>query len=377
MTTRASCSSEDVLNVLHIDDGKEWRGGQHQVYLLTRGLVERGVNQRVLTPRGSSLAIRLADIHNLVVEYTKHLDVVLAGLLHTRPIDIIHAHRGSAHHQALAAHRIIRGKSGRATQPLLITTRRVDFPIGHAALPIYRDREQHYIAVSSAVRNVLLSAGVCASRIDIVRCGVPPLDTAKLEDREHVRKQWGIGPGEIALGTVGALTRDKGHRFLIEALPSVVSRIPDSRFLIFGDGELAGEIQRQIRALRLDNHVRLMGHLDDVRHRLAGLDIYVHPARQEGLGTSILDAMLHGLPVVATRAGGIPDVVEDGKTGLLVRPADSISLSRCLIKLLEMDRASRVKMAERGRCRAASDFNSDSMVEGTRAVYQKLLLQNT
>lgn len=362
------------IPVAHIDDGREWRGGQRQVLLLVQGLAARGLRQWVLTPAGSPLAVRLRDFPGLV-EYDGRLGPALRKLLRVAPIRIIHTHRSGAHRKALAVHRQLRRIVSRDRWPLFVTTRRVDFALKRNPISrrVYLDPHQHYIAISSGVREMLIRGGVESERIDIVHSGIPPLDAGSVIPRHEVRGELGLSSEQIAIGNVGALTDHKGQRYLIEAAPEVLRAFPEVRFFIFGEGELRQKLEGLIERLQLADRVRLCGHVPEVSARLSGLDVYAHPSHLEGLGTAILDAMLAGLPVVAARTGGVPDVVIDGETGLLAPPGDAGAFARRLMDLLRMTQAERDAMADRGRRHARTHFSADAMVEGTFAVYRKLL----
>lgn len=361
--------------MIHIDDGHEWRGGQHQVFLLVTGLASRGVAQRVLTPRDSPLAQRLRTLGEVLVEYDGGLVPALVALASEFRPGILHAHRASAHRDALRVHRKLRRTLGAPSAPALLSTRRVDFAIKRNPFSRskYRDPHQHYIAISRGVRDVLVRGGVHPELVDVVHSGVPPLDPASIVPRDVMRTQLGLEADEIAVGNVGALTDHKGQRFLLEAAPKVLIPFPMVRFLIFGEGELQRDLETLIHRLGLQGRARLLGHVPDARHKLGGLDVYAHPSHLEGLGTSILDAMLAGLPVVAASAGGITDVIKDGETGLLAPPRDAGAFARRLLDLLRMSPGERAALAERGRAYAATAFSADAMVEGTLAVYRKIV----
>jgi glycosyltransferase involved in cell wall biosynthesis len=148
-----------------------------------------------------------------------------------------------------------------------------------------------------------------------------------------------------------------------------VRALPDTRILIFGEGELQQPLERQIRHLGLEHHVQLVGFRHDILPLLKGLDLFVMSSVTEGLGTSILDAMAASRAVVATAAGGIPEVVEHEVTGVLVPPQNSAALAEAIVRLLK-DEPLRRRMGEAGFERVRALFSVDRMVEGTLAVYE-------
>jgi glycosyltransferase involved in cell wall biosynthesis len=163
----------------------------------------------------------------------------------------------------------------------------------------------------------------------------------------------------------------KGHRHLIEAAHLVVRDLPDARFLILGDGELREHLERQVRDYHLEKHVLLPGFRTDVLGCIKGFDLFVMSSVTEGLGTSLLDAMACFRAVVATRAGGIPEIVEDGRTGVLVEPRDHASMAREIVRLLK-DAGMRRRMGEAGLARVVEHFTVERMVAETAAVYERV-----
>lgn len=360
--------------VLHLDDGRLWRGGQHQVWLLICELAAAGISQRLLARGDCPLAerARQGGIPVDPVNFHGELDFFtprrIAALAHDFGATIIHAHTGHAHVIGLRAVRKLRGAAR------LITTRRVDFPIGQGFFSRrkYTAPDQHFIAISEGVRTVLIDGGVDPGRIDLVSSGVPPIPAGQAWPRSRVRQAFGIPEDEIAIVNVGALTDHKGQRWLVEAAPMVLEALPQARIHILGEGELHGALEAQIKSLGLGQKVILHGFVEEVRLKLTGFDLFVSSSHLEGLGTVILDAMLAGLPVVAAAAGGVPDAVIDGETGRLVPPRNAAALAQAIIEGVQEPAASR-RMAESARRRVEEHFSARAMAQGTLAVYRKLL----
>jgi glycosyltransferase involved in cell wall biosynthesis len=178
--------------------------------------------------------------------------------------------------------------------------------------------------------------------------------------------------GSPIVGNIAALVPHKGQRHLVEAAALVVRQVPDARFVIAGEGELRTHLEAQIKHLGLEKHVLLTGFRPDVLSLLKAFDIFVMSSVTEGLGTSLLDAMACGKPIVATRAGGIPEVVVDGETGFLVPPRDHHAMADAIVRLLQ-DPALRERMGAAGLTRVRKRFTSEVMVSNTVRVYQRLL----
>jgi glycosyltransferase involved in cell wall biosynthesis len=173
------------------------------------------------------------------------------------------------------------------------------------------------------------------------------------------------------VGNVAALVPHKGQRHLIEAAHLVVREVPDARFVILGEGELREQLEHAVHEHHLDKHVLLPGFRTDVLGCIKGFDFFVMSSVTEGLGTSLLDAMACSRAVVATRTGGIPEVVADGDTGLLVEPRDHDAMAAAIVRLLR-DEPMRRRMATAGFARVTERFTVARMVSETAAVYARV-----
>lgn len=373
-------SNSKFLNVLHLDDGRQWRGGQHQVALLAEGLAGRGVRQCVWTPEGSPLheRMRSKSIECIHTKFRGEWDWMAARTLAQEVqrlgTNILHAHTAHAHALAVSIDRRLT-RTNPQWRGAVVSTRRVDFPVkrGFFSRRKYLYPHQHFIAISSAVRDELQKGGVAPESISLVWSGVPPLSPTALWSREKVREELKIGSSDVAIVNVGALTDHKGHRWLIEAAPAVIAAHSQASIWILGEGELRAELEAQIMRLGLKSKVHLCGHVPDARHKLAGFDLYVSSSHLEGLGTANLDAILAGLPVVAAATGGVTDIIRDGEDGLLVSARDGKALADGINRMLEINDASRSKLISTARQRVESHFSATAMVEGTMTVYSQLL----
>ncbi len=360
------------IATIQVDVEPGWRGGQRQVYLLCTGLARRGHPVVAVVRRGGELGRRLreAGIETVEVPGRSEADPssvrTLARLFRQRRSAVAGIHSG----RSLGIAAIARLLAGTAAPPL-VPTRRVDFAIGRNPFSRwkYSRAAAGIIAISEAVAGVLERSGIPRSRIRIVHSGVVPPEIPE-GARERFRRQLGVAEDRVLAGTVAALTDHKGHRYLLEAIPAIRRRHPEALFLLVGDGELREPLEARARELGLDGDaVRFLGHRTDVPVVLGGLDLFVMASHMEGLGTAILDAQMAGLPVVATRAGGIPEIVRDGETGLLAEPRDPVSLAAAVVRLLD-DPALARRLARTGQALALERFSADAMVEGTLEAYR-------
>lgn len=360
--------SNRPFRVLHLDTGREWRGGQQQVLYLSTSLAAAGHTSIILTPRGSPMAIRAREEGAAVREIPYHGAGDPIAIKHIVQIiqetgaDVFHAHTANAHSLGFF---VMRWPAlPKEKRPAFIVHRRVDFPPGNDPLTRMRYTSEPclFLCVSTAVQDVLHRHGVPAGRLRVVRSCVDPsrIDRHEHEDRLLLREELGI-PGEAGLiGAVGALVPHKGHRHLLAAMPRILASLPEARFILFGDGPLEAELRRASWEQGLQSRVSFAGFRPDVARFLHCLDVFVQPSVEEGLGTSILDAMAARLPVVATRAGGIPEIVQHGETGWLVPPESPTELAGAIISLLE-DPRRRIQFGEAGRARVIGEFGIDTL----------------
>jgi glycosyltransferase involved in cell wall biosynthesis len=359
---------------LHIDTAQTWRGGQNQVLLTVNGLRSIGGRAMLVAHPSGELRRRAAEGLELVpIASRGEIDLRAAWRL-SRVIrrlspDVVHAH--DAHATAMAALAIPMAGAA-APPPALIVARRVDFHLRSHSFSRWKHRQVDcFIAASEAIRQMLVADGVAANRTVTVHEGV---------DVERIRATAPVSVHEICflphhaplVGNVAALVPHKGQRHLIDAAHLVVQELPDARFVIFGEGELREQLERHVRDLRLEKHVLLPGFRTDVIGCIKDFDLFAMSSVTEGLGTSLLDAMACSRAIVATRVGGIPEIVDDGRTGVLVPPRHPGAMAEAIVRLLR-DPESRRAMGAAGLTRVTERFTVDRMVAQTAAVYERVV----
>ncbi len=382
------------LTILHVDTAADWRGGQAQVEALVRGLAKRGHRNTLVTPPGSRLAERLRNgpDHTESAELDRSAQWPAAGgwrivfnaargewdwfsarrlrqiVKSARP-DVIHAHSALAHAMVWL------GCAGRLAVPMMVS-RRVDFPVGDNWLSRrkYRHSAFSYLAISSAVREALIQGGVASERIFLVPSGVDPAKFTYQADRSAARRALGVGDHEFLVINVAALVDHKDQATLIRAAEIAFREMPSLRFIVLGEGELRAALETQIARAGLGDRFRLLGFRNDVEECLAASDLFVLSSHLEGMCTSLLDAMLLGKPIVATRAGGVPDVVVDGETGLLVGVRQHQQLAAAIVRLAR-EADLRARLAAAGARRVRERFTLSRTVDLTLEAYRKALHQ--
>ncbi|HEX9418017.1 MAG TPA: glycosyltransferase family 4 protein [Methylomirabilota bacterium] len=231
------------------------------------------------------------------------------------------------------------------------------------------------VCCADAVRRALVGGGWAkADRCSVVYNGVPAAEfDVSLRQRTSVRTRWGLADSRLAIGTIASLEPPKGHRVLLDGIPGVLARCPSAIFVWAGEGSQAAELRTEVAARGLEGAVRFLGLVDDVPAVLSALDLVVLPSTQrEGFPLSLTEAAMAGCPAIASRLGGIPEVIEDRQTGLLVPPGDVAALTDAIVELLSSAELRR-RFGEAARIRARARFTSEAMVDQVGAIYRAVL----
>lgn len=372
------------MNVLHLDEQRGWRGGEQQASWLIRELIVRSHHVVVAGRHESAFVDDFEGVKGVEcarLAFRGEADLFtarqLAMLIRGRGIDIIHAHTSHAHSMACLARWF-------AGQGRVVVSRRVSFV--PRSDPINRwkyAKPDLYLAVSGSVRDVLLEYGLPPERVRLVYSSVNldrvrPSFLAEGDQQQAATTRAGVGVSadDCMLFSAGALTGHKDHATLIAALPTVLSRFPRAKTIIAGEGSLRSALEKQIADLGLQQNVLLLGHRKDVPELVAAADLYVSSSFSEGLGTSVLEALASGTPVVAAVAGGVPEMVIDGKTGYLVPNRNAAALAEG-IQISLSRRPEALEMARAGRRHVEDNFTVHRMVDGTLEAYEDLLRKET
>jgi glycosyltransferase involved in cell wall biosynthesis len=362
------------IPILHVDTEHGWRGGEAQVLLLCQGIRAHGFRPLLICQPGSALS-KKAKAENLPLremrmrsEYDLGAVWQLRQIIRGERAQICHAHTAHAHSLLwLATMR---------TQAHLIVSRRVDFAVARnfCSRQKYFNPRVHFIAISTGVKNVLCGTGIPAERVSVVPSGIDirKFDSIVAGSSLDIRSEYHIPPTSRIVGNVAHLADHKGHRYLIDAADIVIKALPDVTFLIVGEGEERRALEQQISRLGLQQKVFLVGFRENVASFLSAFDVFALSSYLEGLCTSLLDAMLMGVPVIATRTGGVPDIVQHDVNGLLVEPRNSQALADGILRLLREHELAQ-RLARNAKETVVINFASDGMVGKTIAVYTELV----
>jgi len=368
------------MRILQITSAQSFGGGERYVSDLANSLVALGHEVYAIVRPNSPVPRRLTDVPEANVRslpLRNALDVTsandLARFVKQHDIEIIHAHM--ARDYSLAAYAARRNRAAK-----LIVTRHVLFPLNRLHSRTLRSAAR-VIAVSEAVARQLRDLNLLpAARISIVRNGV---DVDRLQwsrqtnKRGELCRDWGIPDDSFLIGTVGQLNPLKGHDVFLKAAAMVRSSLPHARFIIAGEdasprGETLFALKGLIADLNLQDHVRLLGQLEEIAPLLAALDVFVSASQTESFGLAMAEAMATSLPVVATDTAGAREVVKDGETGFVVAVGDTQALGESIMRLGN-DAKLRERMGELAYQDANARFQLKRMVKDVEQIYMESL----
>jgi glycosyltransferase involved in cell wall biosynthesis len=359
------------LKILYVDTERVWRGGQEQLFTLMVGIQERQHKVWLASPGDSPLSVRAREKGIKILPFRQRYELSLAAVLklwnflRNRDFDIVYVNTPRA---------ILSG--GLASKlcgvPLRICARRVNFLLNSPLSRLkYNWLQERVVTVSVSIRQTLIEGGVRPELIEVIYEGVDLgwIDThqsaAVLEVKEKLK-----------VGMVAHMSAEKGHGVLLEAAAQIVSKIPEVVFVLVGKGDLMPQLQEKIRELGIENHVIFTGFRHDSETLMREFDIFCLPSLSEGLSSAILVAMASSLPVIATQVGGIPELVVDGETGLLVPPNDVHRLAAALDQML-VSESLRRRMGQAGRRRVERSFTLQRKLDETEQLYLTLLASDS
>jgi glycosyltransferase involved in cell wall biosynthesis len=335
---------------------------------LARGLKQRGHGQLIVCPSSSPLARRAEN---------EELDVMplpsvanLRRLLRAEQFDIVHAH--DAKSQTIS----FRASIGLPIRR--VASRLVAFTPRHPLIHRWKySRTCHgVIALSQSVRQVLIAAGVPDSHIEVIVPGIEmPAELPGSDQRAAARARWGFSNDNFVIGHAAAFTHEKGQDVALQAALLLAPKLPRARMLLAGEGPERSQPAMVDLMRRASGMAQLPGFVDDLNQFYAALNVFIMPSRSEAWGLTALRAMAYGLPVIASNVGGLPEAIEDGKSGWLVPPESPEALANAI-----MDAASDPeRLCEFGRNarQRAAEFSIQRTVDRTEHYYLRLLSDAT
>jgi glycosyltransferase involved in cell wall biosynthesis len=359
------------VKIGHVDSECTWRGGQAQVAGLIDGLRRNGHECVLFAPAGP-LAEKMRREGVTVRPFAASSDLDLpaalglAGEFKGEPCDLIHVHSARAHAIAALSAKLAGGLP-------FVVSRRVDFDVAKNPLSAlkYRFGVDLYLGISKGVERVLHKGGIDPRKTVVIPSGIDTGKWESLPDPTSLRQQLSLPADAPVVGSLAALAPHKDHRNLLAAARHLAGRRPEIRWVIFGEGECRGDLERERRRLDLEETVLLPGFTEDVGAAMALLEVFVLSSYLEGLGTGVLDAQAAGVPVVATRVGGVPEMVDHGTNGWLVPGRDPVALAAAVEEAVT-GRAEALRRAEVAK-RTVKAFSIESTVARTEEAYARVL----
>lgn len=361
-----------MTHIVHLETGRHLYGGARQVLMLTAGLRDYGIQSTLVCPADSELVSAVPPgVAVQTLPMTGDLDAGFAyrfaKLLRELQPDLVHVHsrRGAD---------LWGGMGAKWAKVPAVLSRRVDNPEPALLAPMKYGRYDRVIGISNGIVGVLREQGVDETKLRLVRSAVDADGCQPTWSRAQFRDAFDLEDQHLAVLCVAQFIPRKGHRLLLDAWPEVSSACRNARLLLFGRGAEQQSLEAAVRDSVSGATVQFAGFRDDLREFLGCADLLVHPAEHEGLGIALLEAQAAGLPVVAMRAGGMPEAVADGESGALVRPGDPSELAHRVIRLLR-DAELRQQFGAAGRRHVAEHFSPAAMVAGNVGVYREIIAE--
>lgn len=361
------------LKVLHLSSERTWRGGEQQMAYLIDNLISAGVKVAVLARRNSAFekwcVERNVEVHSAGYRVGPDLGTALQlkRLANNFRADLVHVHSGKAHTIAWVA-------ASLGMKVPVVVHRRVDFPLSSSAVKLAKYNHpcvKKIICVSGAIAALVRAKVARPERVERVYSGIDFSRFDGLPAVSNFRKEHGIPAGALLVGNVSALAPHKDYATWIRTAKRVIDSREDVYFVAVGEGELTEEVKTAAVKAGIEKRVVFTGFRKDVPDLLPQFDLFLITSETEGLGTGIIDAMYCRLPVVATRAGGIPELVAPEETGFLCPVGDDASLAEKVLQLLN-DSTLRKRLGAEGR-RRAERFSEKEMAAAVVKIYRDLV----
>ena len=361
------------MRILHISTPTGWRGGEQQVAHLINGLSGEVEQQFIMTPFESELQKRMEQVVTCIGYQRKgSINFSLARLIkHTceeYKIDIIHAHDSHAHTAAFLSAVLFGNKTN------ILLSRRVDFKVSGNLFSKWKynhPKIKSIIAVSEAIKNILLPVIREKEKITVVYDGIDLSRYDVTINKSELKAQLNIPTGKILIGNLSALANHKDYPTFLRTANELLKQHSNIHFVVAGDGPLREEITNSVKAMGLGAHITFLGFRKDVPQILKLLDVFLMTSKTEGLGSVILEAFACGVPVVATNAGGIPEIVKHNLTGLIAHVGDEIVLAKEVEQILSNAEIKNSLVSN--ATEFVKHFSVNATANQTKSIYQSLL----
>lgn len=365
------------MNILQVSTATSWRGGEQQIaYLVKELLTMANIQVWVLCTKGSAMEKHCQQQGWRFFSFPKFFSFNLSfsyrltQICERYKIDVVHAHDAHAHNFSVLANDVFRNN-----RPILLS-RRVDFPVRNNKYSLYKYNHpsiKKIACVSKAIQTIMQVSVKDKDKLTTIHSGIDLKKWRKEKKTPKtavLRQQYNLSSDELIIGNVAALAPHKDYFTFVKTADLLLKAGVNARFLLIGEGGERKKIEQYIERKGLAKKCILTGFRNDLVDVLPELDIFLMTSTTEGLGTSLLDACAAKVPIVATRAGGIPEVVIHEETGLLALPKDAENLKKQVIKIINNDflRTKLIKNA----LHHVENFSTKKMAEKTLLLYQTI-----
>ena len=365
-----------LLHILHTEAAAGWGGQEIRVLQETRLLLERGHRVSLICQAGSPLEERANSISNslfhlipISMKSALSLGVFLTlyRYVSKNNLDVIHTHS--------SIDSWLGGLVGKLSGVPVVRTRHVSLPVN--------DFFPNHLLYSYIPQRILTSGNMISDIVKQVRCvdsnkvvSVPAgVDLRKFDSEisgEKIREELKVNSNQILIGKIGVIRGWKGHNYFLEAIPLILKKIPNARFVIVGDGPGFKEIKSKVNLAGIDNKVDLLGHREDIPEIMAALDVQVLASfAGEGTPQVIPQAFAMKTPVVATKIASIPDLLGQGERGVLIEPKNALSLAEGVLKIMRSSEIAN-HLVENARSFCLKELTVDKMMDSTIAIYEEV-----
>ncbi len=362
------------MKVLHVSTPMSWRGGEQQLYYLVQGLTKLNIESVVFCSNGGELQQRLQKENRKWIGFNKSISVnpfvalKLKQQAQLEKADIIHTHDSHAHTIAVLA-------SALGMKTPIVVHRRVDYPIKEKRLNRWKYNHpsiRKFICVSNKIKHVMARTVRDQEKLSVVYSGIDPSRFAH-STKGKLRAILSLDNTTPIVANIAAISHQKDYITWVRAVGHLVKKRQDIRFVVIGgDGGELELVKTEIKRLQLEKHIDLMGYRTDIPDLIKDIDVLMFSSRDEGLGTSILDAFMNKVPVVSTNAGGIPEMIIHEETGLLSDVEDDLALADSCLRIME-DLELKNKIVDQAFEKQKS-FHYELMVDKVAKIYEQYSL---
>lgn len=360
------------FKILHIDSDFGWRGGQQQAFYLHEGLIKRGYESCFICQPGSKMESKLKtqNLNYFSISIKGELDIFagkhIAAICKKHGFNILHLHD---------AHALATGLWTKLFEPglKLIGVRRVDNHIRKNFFSKFKynsSKMDKHIAISNEIKRVMAEDGIIEEKINVIKSGVDTKKFSHITKSSFLHDKYAIPKNAFIIGSIAAISDHKDYPNLLKAASIVISQTENVYFIALGDGPDEDKILNMAKDLKIDTRFIFTGFQKDVGNHLKNFDIFVLASKNEGLGTSVMDAMAAQICCICTNAGGIPELIDNNENGILVKKEDPQELAKSILQLYGDDDLRNLLAVN--AFNKSQNFSIEKTIEKNIELYEKM-----